>query len=84
MQSELSATFAPLVAAGQRLLVTCVVAGTASLVARILHSRAKRLHYPKMPPRRVQLWTFAYDTVFWISGLAVVLMFPLFIQEFGS
>jgi hypothetical protein len=84
MQAILSGTFDSLIDAGARLLVTCVAAGAASLAARILHSRAKRLHYPQMPARKVQLWTFAYDTVIWVSGLAVVLMFLLFVQEFGS
>jgi hypothetical protein len=43
MQAILSETFDSLIAAGERLLVTCAVAGAASLAARILHSRAKRL-----------------------------------------
>ncbi len=46
MQAILSGTFDSLFEAGQRLLVTCVAAGAASVAARILHSRAKRLHYP--------------------------------------
>jgi hypothetical protein len=37
-----------------------------------------------MPARKVQLWTFAYDTVIWISALTVILMLLLFIREFLS
>jgi hypothetical protein len=84
MQSLPASTFEPLIAAEARLLVTCVVAGAASLAARILHSRAKKHWYPAMSARRVQLWTFAYDSVLWLSGLAVALMFMLFLQVFGS
>jgi hypothetical protein len=82
MQSELVGTFEPLVVAGQRLLVTCAVAGAASLAARMLHSRAKKRSYPAISARKVQLWTLAYDTVIWISWLAVALMFMLFLQAF--
>ncbi len=82
MQNILVGTFDSLFAAGARFLVTCGAAGAASLTARILHSRAGRLHYPQMPARKVQLWTFAYDTVIWVSGIAVVLMFLLFLQAF--
>ena len=84
MQAILSGTFDALIDAGARLLVTCAVAGTASLGARLLHSRAKKLYYPEMPARKVQLWTFAYDTVLWVSGITVGLMLLLFIQEFLS
>jgi hypothetical protein len=84
MQAVLSGTFDSLIDAGARLLVTCVIGGAAIITARILQSRAKRLHYRNMPPRKVQLWTFAYDTVIWVSWIAIVLMFLLFIQEFAS
>lgn len=82
MQAILSGTFDSLFEAGQRLLVTCVVAATASIAARILHSRAKSLYYPDMPSRKVLLWTLAYDTVIWASWLVVGLMFMLFLQAF--
>jgi hypothetical protein len=82
MQAILSGTFDSLVAAGARLLVTCVVAGGALLAARILHSRAKKRYYPAMSARKVQLWTLAYDSVIWISWLAVALMIMLFLQAF--
>jgi hypothetical protein len=82
MQAILSGTFDSLIAAGARLLATCVIGGAGIVTARILQSRAKKLHYPNMPPRRVQLWTFAYDTVIWASWLAMVSMFLLFLQAF--
>ncbi len=81
MQAILSHTFDALIDAGARLLLTCAVAGTASLGARLLHSRAKSLYYPEMPARKVELWTFAYDTVIWVSGIAVALMLMLFMVE---
>ncbi len=62
--------------------MTCVIGSAAIVTARILQSRAKRLHYPEMPPRKVRLWTLAYDTVIWVSWLAMVLMFLLFLQAF--
>ena len=82
MQSELAGLFDPLIDAGARFLLTCVVAGAASLTARVLHSRAKKRSYPAMPERSVRLWTLAYDTVIWGSAIAVVLMFLLFLQTF--
>jgi hypothetical protein len=82
MQSELVGLFDSLFYAGARFLATCVIGGAAIITARILQSRAKKLHYPNMPPRKVQLWTLAYDTVVWVSWLAMVLMFLLFLQAF--
>jgi hypothetical protein len=82
MQSELSGLFDSLLDAGARFLATCVFGGAAIITARILQSRAKRLLYPHMPPRKVQLWTFAYDTVIWVSWIAMALMFVFFLREF--
>lgn len=82
MQAILAGTFDALFESGQRLLVTCAVAATASVTARVLHSRAKKLYYPEMAARRVQLWTLAYDTVIWGSCLVVGLRFMLFLQAF--
>ena len=82
MQAILSGTFDSLIDAGARFLATCVIGGAAIINARILQSRVKKLHYPNMPPRKVQLWTFAYDTVIWVSWIAIALMFVFFLREF--
>ena len=49
MQSELVGLFDSLFYAGARFLATCVIGGAAIITARILQSRAKKLHYPNMP-----------------------------------